>query len=177
MSDELVELIVRLARENRRWGCVRNRASFEDLEIPRTKRRRPTLNAFSAIEVLVPYTFTVGPPVATSGAVLTCPEPSLTPPSVDQPASVAGPAQHSRAQRGPSPYCEKQWLTRRDRRKKFGKCGANVVHGALDVPRGADFSPRTSVTWTFFGADDGIRTRDPHLGKKKVMSSADRSRG
>jgi hypothetical protein len=25
------------------------------LEIPRTKRRRPTLNAFSAIEVLVPY--------------------------------------------------------------------------------------------------------------------------
>jgi len=27
----------------------------EVLEIPRTKRRRPTLNAFSAIEVLVPY--------------------------------------------------------------------------------------------------------------------------
>jgi hypothetical protein len=25
------------------------------LDIPRTKRRRPTLNAFSAIEVLVPY--------------------------------------------------------------------------------------------------------------------------
>ena len=33
-----------------------SRASFEALEIPRTKRRRPTLNAFSAIEVLVPYT-------------------------------------------------------------------------------------------------------------------------
>ena len=33
-------------------------ASFEASEIPRTKRRRPTLNAFSAIEVLVPYTLT-----------------------------------------------------------------------------------------------------------------------
>ena len=26
-------------------------------------------------------------------------------------------------------------------------------------------TPRTAVTWTFLGADDGIRTRDPNLGK------------
>ena len=58
-----------------------SRASFEASEIPRTKRRRPTLNAFSATEVLLPYIFTVGPPVATRGAKVTCPEPSLTLPS------------------------------------------------------------------------------------------------
>ena len=36
-------------------GSPRSEPRFEVLEIPRTKRRRPTLNAFSAIEVLVPY--------------------------------------------------------------------------------------------------------------------------
>jgi hypothetical protein len=38
-------------------GSPRSEPRSEVLEIPRTKRRRPTLNAFSAIEVLVPYTF------------------------------------------------------------------------------------------------------------------------
>jgi hypothetical protein len=56
INDELVELIVQIARENRRRGCVRIQGELRALEIPRTKRRRPTLNAFSAIEVLVPYT-------------------------------------------------------------------------------------------------------------------------
>jgi hypothetical protein len=36
-------------------GSPRSEPRSEVLEIPRTKRRRPTLNAFSAIEVLVPY--------------------------------------------------------------------------------------------------------------------------
>jgi len=26
-------------------------------------------------------------------------------------------------------------------------------------------SPKCLSSWSFFGADDGIRTRDPHLGK------------
>ena len=38
------------------YWLTSQRAPFEVLEIPRTKRRRPTLNAVSAIEVLVPYT-------------------------------------------------------------------------------------------------------------------------
>jgi hypothetical protein len=37
-------------------GSPRSEPRSEVLEIPRTKRRRPTLSAFSAIEVLVPYT-------------------------------------------------------------------------------------------------------------------------
>ena len=37
-------------------GSPRSEPRSEVLEIPRTKHRRPTLNAFSAIEVLVPYT-------------------------------------------------------------------------------------------------------------------------
>jgi hypothetical protein len=36
-------------------GSPRSEPRFEVLETPGTKRRRPTLNAFSAIEVLVPY--------------------------------------------------------------------------------------------------------------------------
>jgi hypothetical protein len=38
-------------------GSPRSEPRSEVLEIPRTKHRRPTLNAFSAIEVLVPYTW------------------------------------------------------------------------------------------------------------------------
>ena len=34
-----------------------------------------------------------------------------------------------------------------------------------DVPAYAD--PNITTTWTVSGADDGIRTRDPHLGKKR----------
>ena len=37
-------------------GSPRSEPRSGVLEIPQTKRRRPTLNAFSAIEVLVPYT-------------------------------------------------------------------------------------------------------------------------
>ena len=107
-----------------------SRASFEASEIPRTKRRRPTLNAFSAIEVLLPYIFTVGPPVATSGAEVTCPEPSLTPPSATIRPPWRGWPNTAELRGGRDPHARKQWLTRRDRRKKFGKCGANVVRGA-----------------------------------------------
>lgn len=41
-------------------GSPRSEPRSEVLGIPRTKRRRPTLNAFSAIEVLVPYSFGLG---------------------------------------------------------------------------------------------------------------------
>jgi hypothetical protein len=37
-------------------GSPRSEPRSEAWEIPRTKRRLPTLNAFSAIKVLVPYT-------------------------------------------------------------------------------------------------------------------------
>ena len=30
---------------------------------------------------------------------------------------------------------------------------------------GPNWATRTATTWTFSGADDGIRTRDPHLGR------------
>jgi hypothetical protein len=32
-------------------------------------------------------------------------------------------------------------------------------------------TPNSALTWTFPGADDGIRTRDPHLGNKKRPNS------
>ncbi len=41
----------------------------EVLEIPRTKRRRPTLNAFSAIEVLVPTAHESGRSPAPEGEI------------------------------------------------------------------------------------------------------------
>jgi hypothetical protein len=44
------------------------------------------------------------------------------------------------------------------------KCGARGSQTRHERPISA---PRTAATWTFSGADDGIRTRDPHLGKKK----------
>jgi hypothetical protein len=48
-------------------GSPRSERRSEVLEIPRTKRRRPTLNAFSAIEVLVPYTSLAATPHASEG--------------------------------------------------------------------------------------------------------------
>ena len=42
------------------------------------------------------------------------------------------------------------------------KCGAQRSETRLEGPI---LTPRTATTWTFSGADDGIRTRDPHLGK------------
>ena len=47
-------------------------------------------------------------------------------------------------------------------RQMWCKCGARRPWTRHEGPISA---PRTAVTWTFFGADDGIRTRDPHLGK------------
>ena len=47
-------------------GSPRSEPRPEVLELPRTKRRRPTLNAFSAIEVLVPYS-SVGSTVTADG--------------------------------------------------------------------------------------------------------------
>ncbi len=41
-----------------------------------------------------------------------------------------------------------------------------IVEQVVDHRSGRSvLSPTTTLTWTFFGADDGIRTRDPHLGK------------
>ncbi len=141
LGDEIVGLNVRLGRRTRSGAVSASRASFEASEIPRTKRRRPTLNAFSAIEVLVPYTFTVGPPVATSGAVLTCPEPSLTPASATNRPPARGWPNTAEPRGGRDPHARKQWLTRRDRRKKFGKCGANVVRGAPGRATRSRFQP------------------------------------
>jgi hypothetical protein len=46
------------------------------------------------------------------------------------------------------------------------KCGANVGARRSQPRHKSPIStPRTATTWTFLGADDGIRTRDPHLGK------------
>ena len=39
----------------------------------------------------------------------------------------------------------------------------------LNVRCGPDLCLRSAATWTFFGADDGIRTLDPHLGKVIVF--------
>ena len=48
-------------------------------------------------------------------------------------------------------------------RKMWCKCGARCSRTRHERPISA---PRTATTWTFSGADDGIRTRDPHLGKQ-----------
>jgi hypothetical protein len=45
------------------------------------------------------------------------------------------------------------------------KCGARRSQTRHERPISA---PRTAATWTFSGADDGIRTRDPHLGNKQA---------
>ena len=42
---------------------------------------------------------------------------------------------------GRDPHARKQWFTSRDRRKKFGKCGANVVHGAPGRATRGRFQP------------------------------------
>jgi len=42
------------------------------------------------------------------------------------------------------------------------KCGAGRLQRRHTRPTSA---PNAALTWTFLGADDGIRTRDPHLGK------------
>ncbi len=47
-------------------------------------------------------------------------------------------------------------------RKMWCKCGASQFVAALGSPISA---PCKALTWNFSGADDGIRTRDPHLGK------------
>ena len=87
-------------------------------------------------------------------------------PVCDQPASVARLAQHGRAKRGPRPSHAKTMAHQARSAKKvwqmWCKCGARRPWTRHEEPISA---PRTSVTWTFFGADDGIRTRDPHLGK------------
>jgi hypothetical protein len=42
------------------------------------------------------------------------------------------------------------------------KCGA---FGPRSRHEGPTLAPRTALTWYFSRADDGIRTRDPNLGK------------
>jgi hypothetical protein len=54
-------------------------------------------------------------------------------------------------------------------RQMWCKCGARRPWTRHVGPISA---PHTAVTWTFFGADDGIRTRDPHLGKVIWHNSA-----
>jgi len=46
--------------------------------------------------------------------------------------------------------------------KMWCKCGARR---SQTRHKGPISTPCTAATWTFSGADDGIRTRDPHLGK------------
>ena len=47
-------------------------------------------------------------------------------------------------------------------RKMWCKCGAGHFLRAHRCP---SLLPCKALTWEFSGADDGIRTRDPHLGK------------
>ena len=54
---------------------------------------------------------------------------------VDDPRFTLGP------RGGRNPHARKQWFTSRDRRKKFGKCGANVVHGAPGRAMRGRFQP------------------------------------
>src|ERR1700682_5474317 len=42
------------------------------------------------------------------------------------------------------------------------KCGAGRSQTCHERPIS---TPSSATTWAFSGADDGIRTRDPHLGK------------
>ena len=60
---------------------------------------------------------------------------------------------------------QKVGVTHRSRRES----PKNVVHLWFAGPKtrheGPFSAPRKPVTWTFSGADDGIRTRDPNLGK------------
>ena len=49
-----------------------------------------------------------------------------------------------------------------NRQKMWCKCGAGRSQTRCERPNSAS---RSATSWTFFGADDGIRTRDPHLGK------------
>jgi len=50
-----------------------------------------------------------------------------------------------------------------------------VVRASLLRPSEARHrASRKALTWEFSGADDGIRTRDPHLGKKKPTIEAKR---
>ena len=128
MSDELVELIVRLARENRRWGCVRIQGELRGLGNSPDKRQRPTLNAFSAIEVLVPYTFTVGPQwrqVVRVAWRTPRSRPRLRQTSLRREARP----RRGRAE-GPDPQARERSLTGWDRRKNPANIVRNVVHGA-----------------------------------------------
>ena len=154
-----------------RSGAVSaSRASFRGLgNSPDQTPASHAGHAFTTIEVLVPYTFTVGPPVATSGAVLTCPEPSLTPTSATNRPPARGWPNTAEPRGGRDPHAKTMVHQPRSAekvRQMWCKCGARRPWTRHEGPISA---PRTAVTWTFFGADDGIRTRDPHLGK--VMES------
>ena len=54
-------------------------------------------------------------------------------------------------------------------KKMWCNCGALDPGTRYEGPFSA---PRKPVTWTFSGADDGIRTRDPNLGKVIGSNSA-----
>jgi hypothetical protein len=63
------------------------------------------------------------------------------------------------------PHMQKQWVngwSAKKRRKMWCGCGKSHPRTRDERPNP---TPRTTMTWTFFRADDGIRTRDPHLGK------------
>jgi hypothetical protein len=160
-------------RENRRWGCVRIEGELRGLgsspdQTPASHAEslqrdrgfgalhlhRRTTSGNKGCRSNVPGTL---------GHAHVC----------DQPASVARLVQHSRAKRGSRPSRAKTMVhqprSAEKVRQLWCKCGARRPCTRHEEPISA---PRTSVTWTFFGADDGIRTRDPHLGNVIWHNSA-----
>ena len=153
-------------RENRRWGCVRIQGELRGLE------NSPDQTPASHAECLQRDRGICALHLhrrTTSGnkwCRIDVPGTLAHAPVCDQPASVARLVQHSRAKRGPRPSRAKTMAHQARSAKKvwqmWCKCGARCPWTRHEEPISA---PRTSLTWTFFGADDGIRTRDPHLGK------------
>jgi len=53
--------------------------------------------------------------------------------------------------------------------KTTRKCGANVMRGRCGTATRAQIQPSYRPDLDFLRADDGIRTRDPHLGNELAL--------